>query len=231
MIYVNGDSWTSGWPDEETHGHREFAWPYLLGQLLEEPVINDSRAASSNHRIYRRTFDYLLTNRPATAIVFLTHWTRKEEGHIPSGKVYQYLPTRDQAMFGDNWHPYLFYTNFLRQIISLQQTANMTGTKLLLLDTFKNNLQRTPDIEWFKRRLQIAKVFDAMDDDRIAQKFNKITSLNKFIDYNQFISDKSWQELIPDHISTVMHPTSEGHKQMAEIIHSYIRGHNHGKTI
>ena len=99
MIYVNGDSWTSGWPDEETFGHREFSWPHLLSLKLNDTVINDARAASSNYRIYRRTFDYLLNNKPTLSIVCLTNWIRIEMGNIESVKIYQYLPIRDKKYF------------------------------------------------------------------------------------------------------------------------------------
>ena len=130
MIYVNGDSWTSGWPAEETYGHQEFSWPYLLSLKLNQPVLNDARAASSNYRIYRITFDYLLTNRPKIAIVFLTSWLRIEHGNCESGKIYQYLPGRDPKFYKNDWHPYLSYTNFLRQIISLQKTYMPYRTRI-----------------------------------------------------------------------------------------------------
>jgi len=223
MIYVNGDSWTSGWPDEETHGHREFSWPYLLGQLLEQPVFNDARAASSNYRIYRRTFDYLLTQTPDLAIVAWTKWVRVEFGNAETGKIYQYMPGRDPEFFKKDWHPHLAYTNFLRQIISLQKIAENTNTKLCMIDTFQNNLIMNPTLEWFKDILREGQVFDLMDDDRIEQKFNKVLALNKHIDYNKFMFTSSYQELIKDFQLVKDHPVKDGHEHMSEMIYNYLR--------
>jgi hypothetical protein len=167
MIYVNGDSWTSGWPDEETYGHREFSWPHLLSLKVNKDVINDARAGCSNDRIYRRTFDYLLLNKPELAIICLTHWTRFELGSVISGKIYQYIPGQKNPLLKHHWHPYLAYSNFLRKIISLQTIANTTNTKLFFLDTFDQNLERTPTLKWFKEQLKLSNVFDVMDDLRI----------------------------------------------------------------
>ena len=223
MIYVNGDSWTSGWPDEETYGHREYSWPYLLGQLLEQPVFNDARAASSNYRIHRRTFDYLLNQTPDLSIVAWTKWIRIEFGNAGSGKIYQYIPSRDPEFFKKDWHPYLAYTNFLRQIISLQITAEKTNTKLCMIDTFQNNLIVNPTLEWFKDILREGQVFDLMDDDRIEQKFNKVLALNKHIDYDKFMFKNSYQELVKDFQLVKDHPVKEGHQHMSEMIYNYLR--------
>jgi len=223
MIYVNGDSWTSGWPDEETYGHREFSWPYLLGQLLEEPVFNDARAASSNYRIYRRTFDYLLNQTPDLAIVAWTQWIRVEFGNAASGKIYQYIPTRDPGFFKRDWHPYLAYTNFLRQIISLQKIAENTNTKLWMIDTFRDNLIVNPTLEWFKDILREGQVFDLMDDDRIEKKFNKVLALNNHIDYDKFMFVDSYQDLIKDFQLVKNHPVKDGHQHLSQMIYNYLR--------
>lgn len=223
MIYVNGDSWTSGWPDEETYGHREFSWPHLLGQLLEQPVLNDARAASSNYRIYRRTFDYLLNQTPALAIVAWTSWIRVEFGNAESGKIYQYIPGQHPEFFKKDWHPYLAYTNFLRQIISLQNISEKTNTKLCMIDTFQNNLMINPTLEWFKGILQQGQVFESMDDDRIEKKFNTVLSLNRHIDYNKFMFKNSYQELIKDFQLVKRHPVHDGHQHLAGMIYNYLR--------
>jgi len=222
MIYVNGDSWTSGCFDEGSYGHREYSWPHLLGQLLEQPVFNDARAASSNYRIYRRTFDYLLNQTPDLAIVAWTRWVRVEFGNAASGKIYQYMPGKDPEVF-KNWNPYLAYTNFLRQIISLQTTAEKTNTKLWMIDTFQNNLLKNPTLEWFKDILREGQVFDLMDDDRIEQKFNKVLTLNKHIDYDKFMFDNTYQDLVKDFQLVKDHPVKDGHQYLSEMIYNYLR--------
>ena len=223
MIYVNGDSWTSGWPDEETYGHREFSWPHLLSLKSNNAVINDDRAGSSNYRIYRRSFDYLLNNSPSLSIVCLTSWVRLECGNAESGKIFQYLPSRDPQFFKNTWHPYLAYTNFLRQIISLQSVAKTTNNRLFLLDTYDNNLNRNPTLEWFKKILHEGGVFDVMDDVQIEQKFNKVLALNKHIDYNMFLSEKSYYDLITGCELIQKHPTKDGHKKIANFVYDKIK--------
>lgn len=231
MIYVNGDSWTSGWPDEETYGHREFSWPHLLSKKLDCEVFNDARAASSNARIFRRTFDFILKNKPPVAIICLTYWIRQEIGNAESGKIYQYLPSRDPMFFKQNWHPYLQYSNCLRQIISLQLLAKITGTELFLLDTYNDNFVQVPTVEWFKEILKLSFAFDAMDDERIYKKFLKILDLSKEIDYNYFLSNRSYQDLIQNCTLDRGHPVLDGHEKIAEFIFLKLKEKYHGQTI
>ena len=228
MIYVNGDSWTSGWPQEEILGHRDNSWPHLLGLMIGEQVLNDAEAGCSNDRIYRRTFDFILKNKPTTAIVCLTSWLRFELGDTQSGRIYQYMPSNDNVKFyKKHWHPYLAYTNFLRQIISLQSIC--TETDIYFLDTVKNNLQREPTLHWFKEVLRLGGVFDTMDDERIEKKFDTIVNLNKHINYNLFISDKSYQELVSHCKMVEDHPIDDGHKVIANIIYTKIfKDKHHG---
>jgi len=223
MIYVNGDSWTSGWPDEETYGHQNFSWPHLLSLKINETVINDARAGCSNDRIYRRTFDYLLLNKPKLAIVCLTQWVRFELGDSASGKIYQYQPSKDNVIYKNHWQPYLAYSNFLRQIISLQNIATATNTQLLILDTFNNNLKQAVTYDWFVSILKEGMVFDHMDDQRINQKFNTVVELNNLINYNMFISDKSYQSLINGCNLIKGHPVKDGHERIADIIYHAIK--------
>lgn len=222
MIYVNGDSWTAGWPDEETYGHRLFAWPHLLSVKMNDTVINDARAGSSNHRIYRRTFDYLLTHKPEIAIVALTGWVRFEQGRRGTGKIWQHVPNGQGADYKD-WNPYLAYTNFLRQIISLQCVAKQTNTKLYLLDTFDENLLRNPTYEWFVEALKLSDAFDSMNDDMIADKFKKVLALNALIDYTGFISEHSYRKLILGAKLIKDHPTIDGHEKIADIIYNKLK--------
>jgi len=233
MIYVNGDSWTSGWPDEETFGHREHSWPHLLSIQLGQQVLNDARAGSSNYRIYRRTFDYLLDNSPATAIVCLTSWIRIEHGNAETGKIFQYLPTTHPKIFKSNWHPYLAYATLLRQIISLQNIAKQTSTDLWLLDTFDNNLIKNPTYTWFVEILKNGGVVDAMDDERISQKFTKIVNLTKHIDFSMFIADDSYQTIISNCKKIKNHPTNDGHMYIANTVFNHLnkKENKHGQAI
>lgn len=219
MIYVNGDSWTSGWPNEEIYGHREFSWPHLLSISLNETIINDARAGCSNDRIYRRTFDYILENKPERAIVCLTSWLRFEIGNSTNGKIIQKMPGIDASWYKENWHPYLLYSNFLRKIISLQFLSRGTNTKLFFLDTYTDNLNLNPTLSWFKELLKLSTAFDAMDDERIQKKFYKILTLTNKIDQDSFLSKKSYQEIIKGSLLDRGHPVHDGHEKIANFIY------------
>jgi hypothetical protein len=222
-MYVNGDSWTSGWPLEETQGHRESSWPHLLSQLTSLKVVNDARAGCSNYRIYRKTFDYILNYKPAIAIVCLTQWSRFELGDTRTGKIHQYIPghKESKSLYLTHWHPYLEYSNFLRQIISLQKISTQS-TKLYFVDTFKDNLQKNLNLDWFKQILNYNDVFHQMDDSRIEKKFSVVFNLNKHINYHNFILDKSYQELIEGCELVKGHPVLSGHMKFAEILYDKI---------
>lgn len=224
MIYTNGDSWTAGWPLSEKVGHREFSWPSLLSVKIGLPVVNDAKEAGSNYRMYRKTFDYLLLNQPSIAVIFLTHWKMFESGNITTGRIHQYLPQRDAERYGDYWHPYHFYSNFLRQIIGLQRLASTTGTEIFFLDTFSRNLNRNPDLEWFIKILRLAKAFDAMPDSQVRDQFEEIVELNKLVDYNLFISDRSAQAILleKNELDRTIHPTVEGHISLTNLVYDAI---------
>jgi hypothetical protein len=223
MIYANGCSFTSGWPDEEIYGHRQYAWPHLLSLRLGEDILNDARAASSNYRIYRRTFDYILNHKPKIAIICITSWLRRERGITDSGLIYQYNISNHPKEFLKDWHPYLAYSNFLRQIISLQITAKSRNTDLYILDGFKNNLQLNPTYDWFVKILQLGGVFDNMDDKRIEKKFNVIKNLNQHIDYST-IMPSTLEDIVEgtERVETG-HPRREGHERVAEFIYNFIQ--------
>lgn len=225
MIYVNGDSWTAGWPLEEILGHRNDSWPHILENLSNQPVINDARSGCSNYRIYRKTFDYILTKKPKLAIVCLTSWVRFEMGDVDSGKIYQYMPSSTTAtdIYQKYWHPYLEYTNFLRQIIALQQLASASQTNLYFLDTFNNNLIRSPTLEWFKDILRLGNIFDKWNDETINKKFQNLIMLNECINYNKFISEHSYQDLIKGCKLDQGHPVRDGHEKIAQIIYNLVK--------
>ena len=225
MIYVNGDSWTSGWPLEGTFGHRNHSWPHLLSELSSIEVFNDARTASSNYRIYRRTFDYILNNSPKIAIICLTSWARFELGDIKSGRIHQYLPHQKEVAFfyKKYWNPYLEYSNLLRRLLSLQCVAQVKSTKLYFLDTFNDNLNMNPSYEWFTDILKMGDIFSKMDDEYIAKKYKKIIDLDKHINYNMFISDKSYQSLVNDCELVEGHPVEDGHIKIAKLIYEVIK--------
>jgi hypothetical protein len=91
------------------------------------------------------------------------------------------------------------------------------------LDTFNDNLNRNPSHEWFKDILKMGDIFSKMDDEYIAKKYKKIIDLDKHINYNMFISDKSYQSLVNDCELVEGHPVEDGHIKIAKLIYEVIK--------
>jgi len=233
-LLVSGDSWTSFWPLEEKLGQRNGGWPSLVSDYFGYNLIDKSRAGSSNYRIYRKAFEGILDTDVDLVIVFLTSWIRNESGATygeKPGRIYQHLPS-DKDVFALFFNSYLQYSDSLRMIISLQALSEKTKKQCYFLDTFKNNISRNLKIKEFKKMLQLnPDVFNNMDDERIENKFSKIKSLENNIDWDKFISQKSYEELIGGYPLIKNHPGKDGHKKMSEIVIQFIKEVNNAKAI
>jgi len=233
-LFVTGDSWTSCWPLEETTGSRNLGWPTLVSNHFDWQLTDKSRAASSNFRIFRKTFDAILTNNFSIVIVALTKWERMETGYPNQGKIYQHVPSDPQSvlLYSDYFHGYLNYSQCLRMIIALQYAAKIHNTPLYFLDTFESNILRTMSLESFKNILKFnPDVFNAMDDERILDKLNTITFLTNQIDFDAFISEQSYQSIIAGCALEKKHPVEDGHAKIAETIIEFLESKYYGKTI
>jgi hypothetical protein len=233
-LFVTGDSWTSCWPLEENLGTREFGWPALVAKHFGYNLIDKSRAASSNYRIFRKAFDAV--NDPAInlVIVCLSSWIRCETGWSGKGKIYQHLPLDPESSkyFDEYFHGYLNYSQNLRMIAALQQSAKVNNKSCYFLDTFANNILREITYNDFKEILKVKQdVFDAMDDNCISSKFEKIMFLTGLIDFDNFISNKSYQEIIEDCLMDRGHPVADGHQKISQVIINFLESRNYGKTI
>jgi hypothetical protein len=137
MIYAIGDNFTYG---EELNSQEE-AWPYLLSQLLDQPIKNIGRPGSNNHRSVKRAIDCVLNGSATMIIIGWTDPSRLEFADqggtftINSGtrginrypgyreKLAQYHTIHDI----DEYH----YTNWLRQIVLMQALCELHKVKLL----------------------------------------------------------------------------------------------------
>lgn len=227
-VLVSGDSWTSGWPLEEDLKTRDFSWPSLASRRLGYRLRDKSRAGSSNARIYRKAFDGLLDPEIDMCWVWLTHWARVETGHTNSGRIWQHIPVQkeSQELFTQWFHPYLNYSNMLRQIISLQSLACAVKKPIWFLDTVKNNLIWDMDLDKFKDLLRSSPdVFDAMDDERIEQKLSIVQNLTKAIDTSHFMGLESYQSIVAGLAQDRGHPMQDAHRKMADHVVHWLSTH------
>ena len=238
-ILVSGDSWTAGWPLEESVPREKFTWPNLVAQHFESDLIDKSRSASSNYRIFRKGFEGILDSSVDTVILFLTSWTRWETGSgygDKPGRIYQQSVRykHNVELFKNFFNGYKQYTDCLRQIISLQSMAKTYGTACYFLDNFDNNVYNKHIIteKQFKSILSSNIIeYDNMDNQRVKEKFNKVLNLYKHVDKKQFISLRSYQDLIKGCKLVELHPVEDGHKQIARIVIDFLEGENSGQTI
>jgi len=235
-LLVSGDSWTSGWPLEERMPRENFTWPNLVAQKFKCDLVDKSRAGTSNYRIFRKAVEGILDATVDTVIVFLTHWTRWEQGSglmgDKPGRIYQHMLMADNLeMFKNHFNGYKQYTDSLRQIISLQSMAKTYDTACYFLDTFNDNVYNKKVIteKQFKNILSTNIVeFDAMDDQRIQEKFTKVSNLYKHVDNNQFISLTSYENLVKGCKIDGGHPVEDGHQKIASIVIDFLEGENSG---
>jgi hypothetical protein len=61
MIYAIGDSFTYG---DELES-RDKAWPAVLSELIDKPVVNKGRPATGNTRIVKRAIDAVIDQAEA----------------------------------------------------------------------------------------------------------------------------------------------------------------------
>jgi hypothetical protein len=235
-LLVSGDSWTSGWPLEQSLGHRDFAWPRLVSQHFGFDLIDKSRAGSSNFRIYRKAFDGLISGDIDCVLVFLTNWSRFETGanYGPKpGRIYQHIVNdsdSDEA-FRRFFNGYKNYTDMLRQIIALQCVSVQRQIPCFFLDTFDHNIVLDISMDDFIRILQYNfSVFDNMDDDRIADKYRVVKTLTQALDLDNFISTKSYQSLIAGCVMQSEHPVESGHRVIADTVIKFLESKLYGQT-
>jgi hypothetical protein len=92
ILYSNGDSWTFGCefqvnsPMDEVRRHYT-VWPQKLAEILEIPlVVNEAVSAGNNHRIFRKTCNFILNwvgkNKPSKDLLIVLGWTTPERTEI-----------------------------------------------------------------------------------------------------------------------------------------------------
>jgi hypothetical protein len=92
VLYSNGDSWTYGaeFPSETPMGdvQRHYTvWPQHLASLMGIPlVVNEAVGAGNNHRIFRRTTNFVLNwiakNKNPADLFIVLGWTTPERSEV-----------------------------------------------------------------------------------------------------------------------------------------------------
>jgi hypothetical protein len=158
-LLTAGDSFTYG--DELTD--LQSAWPHLLGKKINADVVNIGKPASSNDKIFRMIFEYLITfNNPKPDLVVIG-WT--SPGRIEFADdigYYDVWPGYSGNLFikdGCTWRQELadyistyhnseyFHKKFLQQVITMQTFLTSKGIKYIMLNTVQNEYYKQHSIK------------------------------------------------------------------------------------
>jgi len=214
---------------------KHLTWPRLLSKKLKKPIVDDSMSGASNGRIFRRTSNNIILKNVNVAIVFLTKWSRMETGNpewkTTIGHNIEFTETQ-QILVNSHNHDYYFetyfepifqYEIFLHGIINLQCLANQYNTKLYLLDNFAENLYQNLDFDIFCKKINFEHYMTRKHHkDHFFKKYKLMKELISHINFDNFISDKSYQELIGDAPLEEDHPLEEGHSIISDIVYNFI---------
>ena len=208
MIYAIGDSFTYG--DELPS--QDLAWPNLLSQKLNQPVLNKGRPATGNTRMVKRALDAVLDN--ATGIVIGWSDCCRTEFADENG-IFDLWAGRNFRQFQDDvLHrkdlikyitaydaPEYYYTNWLRKIILVQSLCKL------------NNIP-------------CAMFISCGANEKHQQYYHKYQHYITAIDHSFFVSDMStsvaeWTWGTPHGPNG--HPLEQGHEIIANKIYEHIR--------
>jgi hypothetical protein len=139
-LVTNGCSWTfgQGLPD-----NRSQAWPKLLSNKFNIPLVNLAIPGSGNDRIHRRTFEYVFQNLPTGSkpliVIAWSQFFRREawyEGNIKRYRIVANPLTPDNL----DEHQRAMYIHYNDKIFNKETLAYKTSLKSLF------NLYNIPHI-------------------------------------------------------------------------------------
>lgn len=208
MIYAIGDSFTYG---DELES-QEQAWPAILAESINKPVLNRGKPATGNTRIIKRVIDAGINN----AEMIIVGWSdcNRQEFADEIG-VYDIWAGRNYRAFQkDNTHridlikyltaydaPEYYYADWLRKIILIQSFCQTKNIPLVMFIACGANESHAEYHTQFK--------------DLVAQ-----INQTQFVD-GMFTSVAEWCYGTPHGPNG--HPLKEGHTIIAEKIYEHIR--------
>ena len=235
LLGVAGSSWAAGYridfnATQSTHKEdRTNAWPKLVADNLNFNLFDESRSGASISRVFRKTIDMLLSNKFSIIIVELSRIDWYELGSSTDGKIMQIRSLSDlpinKLILTEYYNSYLFYTNMLRQIISLQCLAEKYQTPLYFIDISANIIKHLT-LEKFIDSILVkhSELFNALDDDMIVERYEITAQLNRAIDYSKFLFQSTLEKHMlsngatKKHFDTTTHPSVLGQKMIADLI-------------
>lgn len=224
MIYAIGDSFTAGGelPGCNWDSPGKGAWPEVLGELINQPIINKGRLASGNTRIVKRAVDAVLS-KAECIIICWTSIDRQE--FIDKAGIYDVWPGRDPRWWLTNkshtnhrlelvkyltnyqsdFKSQLYaYKNWLRQIILIQSLCkanNVNCVMLIAFGAFEN-------FSYFAKEKSVQELLNAID-------------LSMFVKNTLAESTVEWTHKTQK--MPMGHPGPEGHQIIANQIYEHIR--------
>lgn len=209
---------------------KENAWPQLLANKLGIAVSNYARSGSSNSRVYRTAFDKILNPDNSIYIVELGPYSWYEIASSVTGKIEQiHTPYNNSKLntiiLKEYYNNYFFYTNLLRQIVSLQALGETKSVELYFLDSTAHML-RELTYETFVNDIigMNSKLFNALDDEMLLERFNITKNINDQINYKKFFLTQPSYTILKENnlLDQTNHPTVEGHKLISEMLYQEI---------
>jgi hypothetical protein len=240
MIYCNGCSFTEGF----NLNNPANSWPAVLGQELNQSVINQASGGGSNDRIYRTTIEYCNTHVPDYVIIGWTTNTRNELSHT-KGTYLRLAPKThlaDDSELPDNlesihkfWlqHVYNEYINFRNMVHYILHLQDYFKSKKITYRFFtalgqlhlRSFLQESPKAFELAQQSfywkQYRNDFDP-EPKETHVKYQELKDLVKKIDLNNWIMhDTTMFDYLKNNnyqIDQTGHPGIDGHAQWATVI-------------
>jgi len=209
MIYCIGDSFTYG---DELTDPTQSAWPVLLGQLLDRPMINLGRSGSGTNRVVKRSMDCVYANDAELIVVawpnfariefcdpygIFDAWPGQNTDHLAlqERKTITKILTINHTNQMDVWS----YRAWLRNIILLQNFFQANNQKYIMCQTASYNTE-----------------FPATNNQDLISHIDT----KYYLDW-QKAGICNWCEGVP--IGPNHHPLEQGHEIIANKIYEYIR--------
>ena len=205
MIYTVGDSFTYG---QELPNPQQQAWPKLLADRLDMPLINEGRPGAGNEYIVKQTIKAVAKHKPKLAVIAWTSCGRQE--HADDWGVYDIWPGCSSKAFDKD--PKLQYRKDLIKYITVNNNIEHEYRRWLrqvvLLQSFLQNHQ----IDYI-----MCSVFD--NQHRFGKFYKDNQRYYELIDHTKFVGWPNdgmveWAYGTPH--GPGGHPLEQGHQRIAE---------------
>jgi hypothetical protein len=208
MIHAIGDSFTYG----EELPSQDLAWPALLSNKLNVPVINKGRKATGNTRITKRTIDAVIA-KASGIVIGWSDCCRRE--FADEFGIFDLWAGRNTSLFQDN----IAYRKDIVKYMTVYDTPEYYYTdwlrKIILVQSFVKS-HKIP-----------CSMFIAVGSHFLHKQYkNKHSDLINMIDQSMFIDNMytsvaEWTWGTPNGPNG--HPLEQGHEIIANKIYEHIR--------